>query len=102
MISNTIFIKQVLIVILTSLLLACDSANNNEAPAFKCTSDWYELVDKMVQSGDGRGHGPDVGSSEWRSVIEFKLGIRGKPEVPASYTHKWCEYINTHFIESKE
>ena len=44
-------------------------------------------------TGDGQGHGPDLGSSEWRSVIEFKLGIRGDPSVPPRNSELWCAYI---------
>lgn len=60
-----------------------------------CTESWYNTIDERVQSGDGHGHGPDVGSNEWKSVIEFKLGIRGMPDVPAREGNEWCRYIDT-------
>ena len=34
---------------------------------------WQNWVDKKVTSGDGQGHGPDIGSQEWYSVIDAKL-----------------------------
>ena len=52
------------------------------------------MVEETLSTGDGQGHGPDLGSSEWRSVVEFKLGIRGKPGIPDSTTEEWCTYID--------
>ena len=37
--------------------------------------------------------GPDIGSDEWQSVIEFKLGIRGQADLPARGSREWCEFI---------
>ncbi|OUR72141.1 hypothetical protein A9Q78_07475 [Methylophaga sp. 41_12_T18] len=64
-----------------------------------CSEQWYELVEENIATGDGQGHGPDVGSSEWRSVVEFKLGIRGEPQLPAVYSEQWCEFIHRHYID---
>ena len=51
-------------------------------------------VELLLPTGDGAGHGPDRGSLEWRSVVEFKLGIRGDPAIPARDTDEWCTYID--------
>lgn len=59
-----------------------------------CSDAWYRSVEEVVPTGDGQGHGPDAGSDEWKSVVEFKLGIRGEPEVPARDTDDWCRYID--------
>lgn len=59
-----------------------------------CTNAWYAKIDSQLITGDGQGHGPDLGSLEWRSVIEFKLGIRGDSNVPARNSALWCDYIN--------
>jgi|GEM_PF-825513 len=64
-----------------------------------CSEQWYEFVEENIATGDGLGHGPDVGSSEWRSVIEFKLGIRGEPQLPAVDSEQWCEFIHRHYID---
>lgn len=65
------------------------------APAAEpCSRAWYEAVDALLVSGDGRGHGPDLGSDEWRSVMEFKLGVRGAADMPARDTPAWCRYID--------
>ena len=59
-----------------------------------CSGEWFQYVEEMLQTGDSDGHGPDLGSSEWRSVVEFKLGIRGDPGVPQRETERWCTYID--------
>ncbi len=66
-----------------------------EAPA-PCTTAWFDWVESRVGTGDGAGHGPDVGSEEWRSVVEFKLGLRGRSAVPARDSASWCTYIDDH------
>ncbi len=63
-----------------------------------CSNDWYQQVDSQVVTGDGQGHGPDLGSSEWRSVVEFKLGIRGDSALADLNSEEWCHYIDTHYI----
>ena len=63
-----------------------------------CQQAWFERVEQQISSGDGQGHGPDLGSIEWRSVVEFKLGIRGQAGLPEKDSDLWCEYINKHYI----
>jgi uncharacterized protein (TIGR02246 family) len=59
-----------------------------------CSTPWLQRVEQTLSTGDGQGHGPDLGSSEWRSVVEFKLGIRGNPDVPDRDSEAWCAYID--------
>lgn len=59
-----------------------------------CTDAWYRYIEENVPTGDGQGHGPDIGSDEWKSVIEFRLGIRGKPDLPARDGEAWCRAID--------
>lgn len=59
-----------------------------------CTQKWYLFIERKVATGDGQGHGPDLGSDEWQSVVEFKLGIRGKADVPQRNSDAWCRYID--------
>ena len=47
-----------------------------------------------LSTSDGRGHGPDAGSAEWQSVIEFKLGIRGQADIPSRSSKAWCDFID--------
>lgn len=60
-----------------------------------CSPQWEHFIEDKVLSGDGKGHGPDIGSAEWKSVIEFKLGIRGNPSVPDKKSEAWCHYIDS-------
>ncbi|MDX2220701.1 MAG: MliC family protein [Burkholderiales bacterium] len=46
-----------------------------------------------MPTADAKQHGPDVGSDEWKSTIEFRLGIRGKPGIPARGTDAWCAHV---------
>jgi len=59
-----------------------------------CSEAWYRLVEQRVVTGDGRGHGPDAGSQEWKSVVEFRLGIRDAPGVPPHDSEAWCGYVD--------
>ena len=59
-----------------------------------CSQQWFQHVEEKLQTGDSEGHGPDMGSAEWRSVVEFKLGVRGDPVVPHRDTDQWCAYID--------
>lgn len=75
--------------------------NNNLEPVLKtdadpqiCSNAWFTKMENRLVTDDGQGHGPDLGSSEWRSVIEFRLGIRGDPSVPPRNLKQWCDYIN--------
>ncbi len=70
-----------------------DPAPRPYVPA-PCSRQLFEWIDAEVQSGDGMGHGPDIGSAEWRSVIEFKLGIRGQADLPESDSNAWCGVVD--------
>jgi len=79
----------------TLVLSGCgEQAHKIEDSAVACDSDWFAYAETSVSTGDGLGHGPDPGSEEWRSTIEFRLGIRGLPEVPERMTDEWCRYID--------
>jgi len=65
-----------------------------------CSEQWLQLVEEQLTTGDTEGHGPDVGSMEWRSVVEFKLGIRGDPTIPPLETDEWCAYIDEKIFKS--
>jgi uncharacterized protein len=86
---------------LTTLLLvtvACAEASavasaSPGTPAL-CSDAWYRSIEEKLPTGDGQGHGPDIGSDEWKSVIEFKLGIRDKPNVPSINNEGWCSYVD--------
>ena len=60
--------------------LGSSCTRNADSPPLRpepCSPAWYQAVEARALPGDGRGHGPDLGSAEWQSVVEFKLGVRG-------------------------
>lgn len=61
-----------------------------------CTYPWYQSIDKILHTTDGQGHGPDIGSDEWKSVTEFKLGVRDGVNFPERSSDQWCQYIDQH------
>jgi len=86
------------------IIISNSGCTSNETKDIKyqaCTNDWLLQVENDILTGDGQGHGPDIGSLEWRSVIEFKLGIRNDPKVPPKESEQWCNYINENFINTE-
>ena len=78
-------------------VLIASSCSGGQPPApgpQPCSEKWQEHVEAKLRTGDSEGHGPDVGSLEWRSVVEFKLGIRGDPEIPTRESDQWCTNID--------
>jgi len=80
------------------LVVAYVEATNIDKPPSEmsvlCSQPWEQFIEENVPTGDGSGHGPDLGSDEWKSVVEFKLGIQDKPGVPEQDTESWCRYID--------
>jgi uncharacterized protein len=76
----------------------CAQASNDHrssmAAETPCSDPWYRFIEETVTTSDNHGHGPDVGSGEWKSVIEFKLGIRDKPNLPDRDSEAWCRHID--------
>lgn len=79
--------------ILGLVFSSCSIAFSSPEP---CTQQWYELIEKKLSTGDGMGHGPDIASDEWKSVVEFKLGIRGLENIPERSSAEWCVFIEKH------
>lgn len=99
----------------TVLLLGCfDNSANHQVvvnePSMQeavddfsgCSQPWYEQVEHQVNTGDGQGHGPDLGGQEWRSVVEFKLGIRDHADLKNLEIDDWCRYIDKHYIQDHD
>ena len=82
-----------LLILLLLAAVSLPAAAGAEAP-IPCTAQWYQWVEHKLVSGDGQGHGPDIGSDEWKSVIEFKLGIRGQSQLPDRDSEDWCQLID--------
>lgn len=86
------------IILFISLASGCAAIDKQASKNQECTEDWYTLLESKVSTGDGHGHGPDIGSMEWRSAIEFKLGIRGDSNIPSLETDAWCHYIDENHL----
>ena len=82
--------------VLLAAAAACAYAGDGGSPqaGAVCSEAWYRSIEERFPTGDGRGHGPDLGSEEWKGVVEFRLGIRGKPHVPSRASPEWCRYID--------
>ena len=80
--------------VLVFLLGICSCSVAPSGDRQPCPEQWLQDVENKLGTQDAHGHGPDIGSSEWRSVIEFKLGIRGDPGIPARDSEAWCDYID--------
>ena len=73
---------------------ASDTGKSGKESSALCSDAWYRSIEAKVPTGDGQGHGPDFGSDEWKSVIEFRLGIRGKPDLPSRNSEAWCRLVD--------
>lgn len=71
-----------------------DPESSGEGGPQACTEAWFWLVESIVTSGDGLGHGPDLGSDEWKSTVQFKLGLRDDAAAPPIASTAWCQYID--------
>ena len=78
-------------VILSAFSLRVNAGAESVIP---CSEEWNRFVEQKLVSGDGQGHGPDLGSDEWKGVIEFKLGIRGQADLPARDSDDWCQLVD--------
>ena len=79
---EAVFKMPVLMLPVWLLLLSACSADERVVDKGGCDSQTLGTIERQVPTGDGRGHGPDVGSAEWYSVVEFRLGVRDAPGVP--------------------
>jgi len=86
--------RTLLLVLLLAALVACNSQLEPSVDSQLCSSAWNKAVEAALGSGDGAGHGPDIGSDEWMSVVEFKLGVRGGDDLPPRGSEAWCKYVD--------
>ncbi|MDS4022533.1 MAG: MliC family protein [Candidatus Competibacter sp.] len=93
-ISNTTLLGLILALTAGDALSASNDGKSSPPTEALCSDTWYRSIEEKVSTGDGRGHGPDVGSDEWKSVVEFRLGIRGQPDVPTRDSQAWCRHID--------
>ena len=88
--------KMTRLVFLMSIVIAasCGGGPTSGSAPRACTAAWQQAVEEQLHTADSQGHGPDLGSMEWRSVVEFKLGIRGDAAIPPRDSDAWCRYID--------
>ena len=84
----------VLIIFVATFVQASDNHSSRLENASLCSDSWYRFIEEKIPTSDDQGHGPDVGSDEWKSVIEFKLGIRNKQNLPSHNSEAWCRHID--------
>lgn len=85
---------------LATLLLcsACAPGASTQEKTVSCTDAWFAQTEQRINTSDGQGHGPDIGSDEWKSVVEFRLKMRGNPEVPDRQSDAWCDFIEQQLL----
>jgi len=87
--------KTLTIVVLLSLsLTSCVNKKQEKQKLQECNKTWFYKVESRLPTGDEHGHGPDVGSDEWKNVVEHRIGIKGNNIVPKINSKEWCEYID--------
>lgn len=80
--------------LIATFLIGCNAPQSEaNAEPMICSTTQFLAIDKHVQSGDGMGHGPDIGSGEWKSAIEHKLGLAGHANLPEQDAKQWCRFI---------
>ncbi|MCL2457915.1 MAG: MliC family protein [Desulfobulbus sp.] len=67
-----------------------------------CTPAWYRSIENRAPTGDGQGHGPDLGSAEWRSVVAHRIGLRDQADGPRQDSEDWCRRVDQIVREAEE
>ena len=84
----------IFVIVIATCAEASDRGTLIPEARVQCSDVWYRFIEEKVPTGDGQGHGPDIGSDEWKSVIEFRLGIRDKSDLPRRDGEAWCRHID--------
>ncbi|MFC3093435.1 hypothetical protein DRW07_04325 [Alteromonas sediminis] len=90
----------VLVLAVTGCNLPLNSKEAEKAGLSACDLRSFRSIEHAIQSGDGHGHGPNIGSDEWKSTIEFKLGVTPQEKELALHTANWCEFIESRIAQS--
>ena len=63
------------VAIMVVLVLAgCGEARVDRSGEVDQWDQWARRVEARFPVGDAQGHGPDIGSAEWRAAVEQKIG----------------------------
>lgn len=71
----------------------CISAKVNTLDTGDCAQAQFVEIEQRLSTTDGWGHGPDVGSAEWQSAVEYLLGVDRNARIPAAGSQAWCQHI---------
>jgi uncharacterized protein len=67
-----------------------------------CSNEWFHYIEGQLHTSDRQGHGPDLASVEWQSIIEFKLDLEKQQGLPKKSTPQWCEFIQQKLDERRK
>lgn len=70
------------------------TGTQQQAAPVPCGNAWNDAVEARLSILDEQGHGPDIGSPEWRHAVERKLGVQSEHDFPEAGTEAWCERID--------
>lgn len=79
--------------ILLAILICASCINKPTQQTPLCSKQTLQNIEQVLSSGDLQGHGPDIGSAEWMSAIEFKLGIKTGYKFTSHVPQGWCDVI---------
>lgn len=82
------------LVLFTACAQASEGGTSGPVPGTPCSEDWYRAIEQRVPTHDAQMHGPDIGSDEWKGVIEFRLGVQGRGDIPRHDSESWCRSID--------
>lgn len=85
-------LRQCLVVISAFLICTACTTNSTSSTSKVGSEEWFAKVDKQLPVGDGEGHGPDLGSTEWCGAVDYKLFNRSSGLTPC--TPAWNEKVN--------
>lgn len=92
----------ILLLSISLLFIGCVNKKQEKQKEQDCTQNWYKKVESRIPTGDEHGHGPDIGSLEWKNVVEKRIGISGNKIVPNISSKQWCTYINKILFENEK
>lgn len=92
---KTKFSTIVLFTIMMTQLSACSVPHEKSMEKIPCSMEQLLRIEAQVNSSDGVGHGPDIGSEEWKSAIEFRLGIQNNSAIPKTLNLNWCNTVDS-------
>lgn len=57
-----------------------------------CSAAEFDAIEARLDTSDGHGHGPDIGSDEWQHTVMRRLGLN-PDQLPEAGSRDWCAAI---------